>query len=242
MNQYDFTQMMAMDSNTSRRRYLQIADQLAATIRTEGMAAGDRLPSERDLASRFEVSRQTVREALIALEVAGVVEIRLGSGVYVQSPVATGARIEYEDAPGPLEILEARQIVETEAAALAAQRISNEELQKLQALLRLMQESEDERKIEEAESHDRKFHLVVAEASRNSAIASTVDWLWELRSKTEISRFFHHKVRSKGSQPNIDDHQQVLEALVRHDPKAARTAMSRHIERVLQEFSEFSLE
>lgn len=234
--------MVKLQSDNRRRRYLQIADQLAATIRTESMSAGERLPSERDLASRFEVSRQTVREALIALEVAGVVDIRLGSGVYVQSPHVTANRIEHEDAPGPLEIIEARRIIETEAAGLSAQRISNEELHKLKAALRLIRESEDNGDIVEAEAHDRKFHLLVAEGSRNSAIANTVDWLWKLRSQTDISRFFHQKVRAKGSQPSIDEHQKILEALIRRDPDAARSAMAEHIDRVYQEFSEFTLE
>lgn len=231
-----------MDSSTSRRRYLQIADQLASSIRSEGLAAGERLPSERDLASRFEVSRQTVREALIALEVAGVIEIRLGSGVYVKSPAVNGARIEYEDAPGPLEILEARRIIESQAAALAAQRISNEELQKLQVILRLMGDSEDRGDIADAESRDRKFHLLIAEATRNSAIASTVEWLWQLRSKTDVSHYYHEKIRSKGSQPDIEEHQRILQALTRHDPEAASAAMTKHLERVYQEFSELALD
>ena len=234
--------MTKSQSDKYRRRYLQIADQLAATIRNEGMAAGERLPSERDLASRFEVSRQTVREALIALEVAGVVDIRLGSGVYVQSPDATASRIEYEDAPGPLEIIEARQIIETEAAALSAQRISNDELHRLQAILRLMRESEDNDNIVEAEAHDRKFHLLIAEGSRNSAIAGTVNWLWELRSQSDIGKAFHRNIRATGSQPSMHDHQEILEALIRRDPDGARRAMSDHIARVYQEFSEFTLE
>ena len=232
---------MSTEADTARRRYLQIADQLMESIRSEGMAPGDRLPSERDLASRFEVSRQTAREALIALEAAGVVEIRLGSGVYVQSTGNSGSAIEFEDAPGPLEILEARKIFESEAAALAAERISNEELQKLNVLIRLMSAGSDQRQSEDVEASDRKFHRVIAEASRNSAVVSMVDWLWELRSKSEISRFFHQKAREHGSRPNIDDHQQVLQALTRHDPQAAREAMRDHIARVYQEFSEYIL-
>ncbi|TQV85110.1 FadR family transcriptional regulator [Exilibacterium tricleocarpae] len=233
---------MLIETDISRRRYQQIADRLADHIRTADMAAGDRLPSERDLASSFDVSRQTVREALIALEVAGVVEIRLGSGIYVKAPGATAATIVYEDAPGPLEILEARRTIERETAALAAQRISNEELQQLQVLLRLMEQSAAQQQTEEAEAHDGRFHIAVAKASRNSALASTVNWLWALRVKSDISRYFHQKVRARGSQPDIDDHLRVFEALARHNREAARDAMHDHIERVYQEFSEFSLE
>ena len=224
----------------SRRRYQQIADELADSIRAEGMRTGDRLPAERDLASRFDVSRQTVREALVALEVAGIVEIRLGSGVYVGSTGLTDSQPSYEDEPGPLEILEAREVFEGEAAALAAERIGNEELQQLRSRLRLMIRAAEAGDTGEAEAHDHRFHLAVAEASRNSAIISTIDRLWQLRSKSEISRSFHERARKQGSKPNIADHERILQALVRRDPEAARDAMRQHIGRVYDEFSRFS--
>lgn len=225
----------------SRRRYLQIADELADSIRAEGMPPGHRLPAERDLAKRFDVSRQTVREALVALEVAGIVEIRLGSGVYVGSTSLTDSHPKYEDEPGPLEILEARQVFEGEAAALAAERIGNEELQQLRSWLRLMLRAAEAGDTAETEAHDQRFHLAIAEASRNSAIMSTVDRLWQLRSQSEISRSFHERARKQGSKPNIADHKRILQALVRRDPEAARDAMRQHIGRVYDEFSRFSL-
>ncbi len=233
---------MSLETVATRRRYLHIAESLADTIRSEGMARGSRLPSERELATQFDVSRQTVREALIALEVGGVVEIRLGSGVYVLNPVAGTAALVQEDAPGPFEILEARRVFEGESAALAAERISNEELQKLKALLRQMEISYQEREPEDIERYDRRFHLAIAEASRNSAIVTTIDWLWTLRSRSEISRFFHKKVRDQGSKPNLDDHSNILESLTRRDVQGSRERMQSHIAGVLDAFSEFALE
>ena len=94
---------------------------------------------------------------------------------------------------------------------------------------------------EETELHDRRFHLAIAEAGRNSAIASAIDRLWLLRSKSEISRSFHERARMQGSRPNIADHERILEALVRRDPDSARDAMRMHIGRVYDEFSRFSL-
>ena len=225
----------------SKRRYLQIADQLAESIRTDDLRRGDRLPSERELASRFDVSRQTVREALVALEVAGIVEIRLGSGVYVHSTAGADEQPDYEDAPGPLEIIEARRIFEAEAAALAAERIGNEELQQLKGRLRLMNRAAESGDTRQAEEHDRRFHLAIAEASRNSAIVSTIDYLWRLRSQSEISRSFHERARARGSKPSVDEHDRILKALVQRSPEAAREAMRTHISRVYDEFSQFSL-
>src|SRR5690606_13454138 len=95
-----------------KRLYLHVADQLSAMIRSGELKIGQRLPSERDLAARFSVSRPTVREAIVTLEVMKLVEVRPGSGVYVRE--AVGSRIEVpEDLPGPFEILEARKVLES---------------------------------------------------------------------------------------------------------------------------------
>ena len=115
-----------------------------------------------------------------------------------------------EDAPGPLEIMEARTLFEGEAAALAAQRISNEELLKLKAYLKQMEDMVALGKIKEAEEFDGKFHRTIAQATRNSAIITTVEWLWSLRESSEISRVFNDKIRQKGSNPNIEAHKQIL--------------------------------
>ena len=199
------------------------------------MRAGDRLPSERELARRFDISRQTVREVLVALEIAGLVEIRVGSGVYVDT--GSGS----EDVPGPLEILEARGIFESEAAALAAERIGNEELHRLKGQLRLMTRADERGDIRKTEEHDRRFHLAIAEASRNNAIVTTVDHLWRLCGKFEIGQVFHERARERDHKPNIDDHDRILEALLRRDPEAARDVMKTHIVRVQDEYSQFTL-
>ncbi|NND68603.1 MAG: FadR family transcriptional regulator, partial [Halioglobus sp.] len=96
-----------------QRLYLQVAEQLRALIDSGCFAVGERLPSERDLAQRFEVSRPTIREAMIALEIAGLVEVRSGSGVYVKARGGPTSLAETAD-PGPFEILEARKLIEGE--------------------------------------------------------------------------------------------------------------------------------
>jgi DNA-binding FadR family transcriptional regulator len=104
-----------------RRLFRRIAEQLAAMIARGDLPPGSRLPGERDLAMRLNVSRPSLREALIALELEGLVEVRGGSGVYVRAPAPKppGAAA---DAPGPFDVLEARAVVEPECAALAARR------------------------------------------------------------------------------------------------------------------------
>jgi GntR family transcriptional repressor for pyruvate dehydrogenase complex len=195
---------------------------------------GQRLPSERDLATQFGVSRPTIREAMIALEIAGQVEVRSGSGVYVLNAAARPGPLGND--PGPFEILEARRLIEGETCALAAQRISAGQLQQLQGLLDDM-EHENQRE-DATEQADERFHRLIAEAAGNSALSATIGWLWQLRNESEISTHFHQRVREEGSRPIIADHRDILGALEKHDPHEARSAMDRHLQRVIDQLLE----
>ena len=135
------------------------------------MQPGDKLPSERDLANMLNVSRPSIREAMIALEVSGVIEVRTGSGIYVcrdQSvPIA-------DEGVGPFEILEMRLLVEPAACALAAERITNEQLARLQQLYRELERSNG---TQQMEAFDEQFHNLIGEATENTAIGRTISWL-----------------------------------------------------------------
>ncbi len=221
-----------------KRLYLHVADQLSAMIRSGELKIGQRLPSERDLAARFSVSRPTVREAIVTLEVMKLVEVRPGSGVYVRE--AVGSRIEIpEDLPGPFEILEARKVLESEIAAIAADRISNDDLLRLKTLLKKL--DSPTRSVTEIERHDQEFHTVIAEATGNSALVSCVKWLWDLRRESEISAMFHEHARETGSRPAVDEHRAILAALMKRDARAAHDAMQRHLVRVIEDLTERSL-
>jgi GntR family transcriptional repressor for pyruvate dehydrogenase complex len=229
-----------------QRLYLQVAEQLRALISEGEFSAGQRLPSERDLAARFEVSRPTIREATIALEIAGAVEVRPGSGVYVTGQGAGSAALPDGQDPGPFEILEARKVIEGEICALAAARIGDEQLARLQALLDAMAAGEGgsdgdsgvDSNGEQAESADEAFHCLIAEASGNSALCATVTWLWRLRNESEISTHFHSRVRQEGSRPIVADHRRILAALRAGDAAGAREAMTAHLQRVIDQLLE----
>ena len=116
---------MPLQTVEPQRLYRQIAEQLRVLIRQGEFAPGTRLPAERDLARQLGVSRPSVREALIALEVEGWVEVRSGSGVYAQDRPAPARQTAADSAPpewGPLELIRARRVVEGETAAIAALR------------------------------------------------------------------------------------------------------------------------
>jgi len=220
-----------------RRLYLQVAEQLQQLIDNGTYTPGSRLPAERELASRLGVSRPTIREAIIALEIGGLVEVRSGSGVYVLEREGNRTLPEIQ-APGPFEILEARRLFEGEACALAAQHIGAGHLDQLAQLLAAMEQ--DGQSVEQAEAIDEQFHCAIAEASGNSAVSATVAWLWQLRNESEISTRFHQRVREEGSRPIVADHERILQALRDGDSNAARDAMANHLQRVIDSLMESS--
>lgn len=218
-----------------QRLYLQVAEQLRALIDAGTFAVGERLPSERDLAQRFQVSRPTIREAMIALEIVGLVEVRSGSGVYVKAQGGPASLPEIAD-PGPFEILEARKLIEGETCALAAERISEAQLQQLSSLVEAMAEENRQETI--TEKADAQFHCLIAEAAGNSALVAAITWLWQLRNESEISTHFHRRLREEGDRPIVADHQKILDALRARDPAASRQAMVSHLQRVIDHLLE----
>lgn len=223
--------MLKIEAIKVRRLYLEVASQLEALVASGAIKPGERLPSERALAERFGVSRPTIREAMIALEISGLVEIRTGAGIFVREASSQAAQLQIDDVPGPFEILEARRMIEAEVVALAAERMTDVQLVELeQSLTDMMQEDADGTISEEA---DQRFHCIVAEASGNSALASIVRWLWELRNQSEISTLFHQRVRDQGVHPSIDEHKRIFKALQSRNAKKARKAMMEHISNAL---------
>lgn len=221
---------MRIEAVKVRRLYLEVANQIENLINSGEIEPGQRLPSERDLAQQFEVSRPTIREAMIALEIAGLVEIRTGSGIYVlakRTPRADLASELSDQGPGPFEILEARRLLEGEIAALAAARITPAQLGQMEQALEDMEREDSEGSI--SEQADQRFHCILAEASQNSALASIVGWLWDLRNQSAISTVFHQRVREEGVHPSAAEHRLIFEALKFKDPLAAKQAMVSHI-------------
>lgn len=218
---------MALDAS---KLYQKVADAIIAAIGKGTYPPGERLPSERDLAEKFKVSRPTIREAMIALEIRGMVEVHQGSGVYVVDAPPAEARAPELDI-GAFELTEARRLFEGESAALAATTITDEELDKLEALVEQIAANTHNVLSERA---DRNFHIAIAEATRNSAIANVVEMLWDQRYKSPLCMNMLERAKKAGVEPPVDDHVLILKALRARDPKAARNAMRKHLERVIE--------
>jgi DNA-binding FadR family transcriptional regulator len=217
-----------------RRLYEQVAHDIANDIASGKYAVGQRLPSERDLAQVFGVSRPTVREAIISLELDGLVEVRLGSGVYVMSRHPPGGQAGAKDI-GPFELLEARRAIEGEACAIAATRMSEEQLAQLEQLLAEMRTDNQQNEIVMSEEADRRFHELIALSTQNSAIFAAVQMLWDTRMRSPQTHLMDDRVRARGMKPPIAEHAAIVRALKRRDPEAARAAMHRHLTRVIEQ-------
>ncbi len=213
---------MPLQAVDNRRLYRQIADQIAALIERGEYGSGQRLPPERDLARQLGVSRPSVREALIALEVEGYVEVRIGSGVYVTGP-GRAARVE------PLHADSA------ECAALAAKEATRAQIRAMEEALDQMA-SERDRGVMPLGA-DRLFHMRIAEASGNSALALVVRTLWDQRQGPLFLRLEHHFDTPELWTVAIREHRDIVDAIARHDPAAARTAMRHHMNHAAKRFS-----
>jgi len=214
------------------RLYQQIADRITADIKRGLYRRGRRMPSERELAEQYAVSRPTIREAIIALELSGLVEVRQGSGVYVTQwtkvNTATEARLIPHLDIGAFELTEARRLIEGETAALAAKSITNDQLRMLSEHYAIM--TDKNMHAEEVDRVDRLFHITIAQASQNSALASVVEYLWDLRYISPLCR----AILARGSvRPVANEHGMILQALKARDPEAAREAMRGHLGSVI---------
>ena len=219
---------MPLTSIEPSRLYRQIAEQLRALIVAGEYAPGTRLPPERDLAQQLGVSRPSVREALIALEVEGYVDIRIGSGIYARQPDAinVGAALQQDD--GPLELTRARAVIEPQIAALAARNITAAQLLGVRAAIEQME-------AEAAAGHipiegDRLFHVRVAEAAGNGVLVSVVRQLFDGRSSPLFSKLAAYFENPDSWAAAIAEHRRVLAALQAGDAAAAAKAMKGHMQ------------
>ena len=214
----------------NKRLYRNVMKKLERLIDGGECPPGGRLPPERELAERVEVSRPTVREALIALEALNRVEVKTGSGVYVLPPPPESSGLDLS--VSAFELTEARALIEGEAAALAATMITDEQLIELEkALHEMADESEDSDLISEVA--DQKFHQVISRATHNKMLSSVIDNLWYIRNNSPAVHKAYESICSTDSKALVQEHQGIYDALVRRDAAATRTAMHSHFSRIL---------
>jgi GntR family transcriptional repressor for pyruvate dehydrogenase complex len=211
----------------NRRLYQQIADQIRGLIKQGDYTVGARLPPERDLAQQLGVSRPSVREALIALEVDGSVEVRMGAGVYVCAGSDRSQSTNASMGESPIELMQARSALEGSIVALACGRVTAEGLANVAKAVGDMRAS-----IEEGRSpldDDRAFHLAIAAMTGNSVMERLVRELFDERHSPISSQFSARSESPQTWMEALQEHEAILRALENRDVLAAQTTMRSHL-------------
>ena len=226
-----------LNEPATRRHYRQVADQIMTFVAAQGLGPGARLPSERDMAEQFSLSRPSLREALIALEVEGHVEIRMGSGIYVSSQTPANAR--KIDTEGPLEILQARCIIESAVAEEAARNVSVALIatldRNLQDMVAVLHDTPRAIRLDGA------FHIAIAQGIGNSVLTHLMAVSYEQRLSPFFERFSAHFEGPPSWRLALAEHGAIRDAIAEGDPAAAREAMRHHLTESQRRFAENAL-
>ncbi|MBB3137939.1 DNA-binding FadR family transcriptional regulator [Rhizobium pisi] len=221
----------------SRRLYRQVADQIRLMIASGELAVGQRLPAERELAEQLSVSRPTVREALIVLEVEGLVNIRMGSGIYVVRQHAAGAAAsEREPVEGPFELLQARAIIECAIAEEAAGCARPEGIAALdEALTRMSGGVNDAGAVIAA---DRAFHIAIATIVGNATLIRVTGEMFDMRMTPYFEKLASHFEGPTTWRSAVEEHRAIRDAIAAGDAAGAKAAMRAHLTMSQKRFSE----
>ncbi|MGB7847237.1 MAG: FadR/GntR family transcriptional regulator [Candidatus Acidiferrum sp.] len=217
------------------RLYEQIVQQIEETIRKGGLKPGDQLPAERELALQFGVSRTAVREAVKTLHEKGLVEAHPGRGTFITSDTSNTIRLSLDrmlkngHPEGTLNLVEVREILEPEIAALAAARADEESLKEMRNAVNIMDKARHDPDVYiEA---DLDFHLALAEAAANPIILSLIDSIVGVL-RVQRMRIFNV---DGGPERGQYHHKRILEAVENRDSSGARAAMRAHLRQVRED-------
>jgi GntR family transcriptional regulator, transcriptional repressor for pyruvate dehydrogenase complex len=226
----------------SVRVFEQIAVQIEKRILNGELRSGDRLPTERDLAEQFHVSRTAVREAMKILAQKGLVDMRPGRGTIVidgaheamQDSIGLVMKLRLGEVGGSDTLVEVRTILETEIAALAAARATEKEIASMREAIQTMDEN-----LNNADAYiaaDNRFHEALAQATQNALIVMLIKSIVNLLSEQRKQVF---QVEG-GPQRGQIHHKRILDNVIRREPEAARAAMRSHLQQVREDVSGFS--
>lgn len=214
----------------NQRLYEKVAEQIGLLVAAGEFGFGDRLPSERELARTLGVSRPVLREALVTLEISGLVEVRGGSGCFVIGSPGSMPPAFADGGPSPFEVIQARRIIEGEIAGLAASRAAPEDVAELHETIAMMRA--DIASDRDTRETDRLFHIRLADMAGNSVLAAIVGDLWSHMTDPVFNRLGANSGLRDTDTTTVIEHMRIIEAVAARDVAAARDAMGLHLERV----------
>ncbi|MDA8440794.1 MAG: FadR/GntR family transcriptional regulator [Peptococcaceae bacterium] len=233
---------MEFEPIKTKKIYEQIVEQIRELIQGGDLEPGDKLLSERELSEKLRVSRASVREALSALEIMGLIDVRPGGGTFIRhtsvdSIIGPMALILSMEKDTVLELLEVRKVLEVEAAGLAAQRANPNELAEMWDALEEMRLDLAQGRL--GEEADHQFHFAVANATHNSILMRLMNTISDTMRKTLRSSRQSLYLRKGTPERLYAEHEKVYQAIFRHDVAVAREEMYRHLvgveERIVHE-------
>lgn len=212
------------------RLYRQISNVLINCIKSGQFAPGEMIPSERDLSKQLGVSRSSIREALIALEITGWIEIRTGNGVYVSNPLPLQPATQSEEEFSLQSLIKARQIYECTTAELAALNGTDDQRDKLAEINHELTQLNINNDVFLEE--DRRFHLMISEMTGNEVLRDMMEYLWDKRNSRRFVRLETHYTDTDFAREMNTDHQAITDAILARDAQGARAAMQGHLQHV----------
>lgn len=218
----------------TKKIYEEVVEQLKMMLTEGKLKPGDKLPSERDMAESLGVSRASVREALTTLEAIGILEIKPGEGTFVKhtndaetfAPLTLVLTVERNSGA---QLMEVRRVLETEMAALAAERATEENLRKIEDLLIQMKDAHSPH---DAVETDLRFHFAIAEATQNKILVRLINTIADLMHHTFKGKREKMYAHSPSGQRVIREHEAIYQAIKKKAPEEARAKMLEHIDHV----------
>lgn len=228
----------------TKKIYEQIVDQIGLLVAEGQLKPGDRLPSERELVERFQVSRASIREAISALEMMGLIEVRSGEGTYIRqvnidSVVAPLAWMLFIEKDTDLELYEVRKILEVEAAGIAAERAEDDEIRDMYDALEVMRMDLEKDRLGEEADHD--FHFAIARATHNKILMRLMNTISDTMQKTlksSRSKLYEDKTTPERL---YQEHCSLYEAIKNHNVLEAQQLMLDHLVGVETQLAKYLL-
>ncbi|GAB5375543.1 MAG: FadR/GntR family transcriptional regulator [Acuticoccus sp.] len=226
----------------SKKVYQHIAEELAAQLDAGLFQPGEKLPTERELAASLRVSRTSLREALLALEFNGRIEIRDRAGIFVRpQPAPAEPAFGGDSPPGPYEVLEARRLIEGDLTYRACLRASDADLDAIVAAADAMNRIDID-DLATFLSIDRSFHLLIAQAGGNSVLADVATSLWDQRDGPLWTTWYQGTRSSENRRRSARQHAEIATFIKARQASAARAAMERHIDTIIERFLRYGTE
>ncbi|KAB3526763.1 FadR/GntR family transcriptional regulator [Alkaliphilus serpentinus] len=225
----------------STKVYELVIEQIQNMIANGDLKKGDKLPSERQLAEQLMVSRTSVREALRALQIIGLIEVRQGDGNFIMEsfdhclfqPLSVMFMLHESR---PEEIVDLRRIIEMETASLAARRGTDEEIREMGLLIEKLKAYNDLQDEKNSVKVDKEFHYMIAQASKNFLLLNILNVISSLMDNFIENARGMILTNQKNKILLVDQHENIYKAIANRDPKAASEAMRVHIELIIQEY------